>query len=64
MRDLVFDEEFLLLQALQLQLILAGFFRQFGYDVVEIAVFEMQFINSFFERLGISLHGQTPPSRW
>jgi len=61
MRDLIFQQEFFLLKALQLQLVLSGFFSESGDDIVEIAVFEVQLGDPLFKSIDISLHGQAPP---
>jgi hypothetical protein len=60
-RDLIFQQQFFLLEALQLQLVLSGFFSKSGYDIIEIAVFEVQLVNPLLKRIDISLHGQAPP---
>jgi hypothetical protein len=60
-RDLIFQQEFFLLEALQLQLVLSGFFSQSGYDIVEIAVFEVKIVDTLLKRIDNSLHGQAPP---
>ena len=62
LQNLVFEQQFFLLEALQLQLVLTRFFGQSGNNVIEIAVFEVQFGDPLLKRFDISLHGQPPRS--
>src|SRR5688572_13640882 len=60
--DLIFEIKLAFLETLQLELILGGALRESGDYIVEVAVLNVQLIDTFFERFDIQgHHGWGPP---